>query len=145
MAFSLNTVALVGCGDYASPLVEGAVRRVVDLLGGMEAFVKPGQRVLLKPNLLSAHVPEDRVTTDPTVVRAVARMVLDVGGTPFIGDSPALASLRKIVGPSGYGRRVPGVGPGVGGILASPQGAAGRRSRPTGDSSWRKSCLRRMR
>ncbi len=101
MAFSLNTVALVGCSDYASPLVEGAVRRVVDLLGGMEAFVKPGQRVLLKPNLLSAHVPEDRVTTDPTVVRAVARMVLDVGGTPFIGDSPALASLRKIVGPSG--------------------------------------------
>jgi uncharacterized protein (DUF362 family)/Pyruvate/2-oxoacid:ferredoxin oxidoreductase delta subunit len=45
-------------------------------------------RVLLKPNLLSARLPEDAVDTHPEVVRAVARLVKGAGAVPFIGDSP---------------------------------------------------------
>jgi uncharacterized protein (DUF362 family)/Pyruvate/2-oxoacid:ferredoxin oxidoreductase delta subunit len=40
-------------------------------------------------NLLSASVHESAVVTHPTVVRAVAKEVLAVGGIPFIADSPS--------------------------------------------------------
>ena len=82
-------VVLTKCRDYESPDFETAVRRSVNQLGGMDTFVSPGDRVLIKPNLLSAHAPERRITTDPALVKAVTRMVLEVGGRPVIGDSPA--------------------------------------------------------
>ncbi|MHB1295998.1 MAG: DUF362 domain-containing protein [Anaerolineae bacterium] len=81
-------VALVGCPDYDLERVEAAVRRSVDLLGGMGAFVQPGQRVLLKPNLVRALPPERAATTHPTVVAAVAKLVIEAGGRPMIADSP---------------------------------------------------------
>jgi len=58
-------------------------------LGSMTQFVKRGDSVLLKINLLSARNPEQAVTTHPAVVGAVARAVRRAGGIPFIGDSPS--------------------------------------------------------
>jgi hypothetical protein len=48
-------VAVVRCEDYTPSNVLKAVKKAVDLLGGMERFVCPGQRALIKPNLLSIH------------------------------------------------------------------------------------------
>jgi uncharacterized protein (DUF362 family)/Pyruvate/2-oxoacid:ferredoxin oxidoreductase delta subunit len=73
----------------------------VDLLGGISAFVKPGDQVLLKPNLLAARAPEKRITTDPAIVRSVARLVLEAGGTPAVGDSPALETLQRVARKTG--------------------------------------------
>ena len=69
-------------------MVCGAIKRAVDSIGGIETFVKPGMKVLLKPNLLSARPPEDGVDTHPEVVRAVIRLVKSAGGVVRIGDSP---------------------------------------------------------
>jgi len=101
---ALSTISLVRCDTYESKAVESAVRRVVDLLGGISCFVKPGDRVLLKPNMLSAHSPERRITTDPEVVSAVVRLVLEAGGRPFIGDSPALDPFRRVASKTGMAR-----------------------------------------
>ena len=79
-------VAVVRCVDYEQ--VDEALRRAVDLVGGIGRYVRPGQRVVLKPNLLRAMPPEAGVTTHPSVVRAVARMVREVGARPVIADSP---------------------------------------------------------
>ncbi len=68
--------------------MDAAVRRSVDLLGGMSAFVRPGDRVLLKPNLLRPLPPERAATTHPAVVAAVAKLVAEAGGQPLILDSP---------------------------------------------------------
>lgn len=57
--------------------------------GGMDRFVKKNEKVLLKVNLLSAKEPEKAVTTHPEFTRAVAKAVKEVGGEPYIGDSPA--------------------------------------------------------
>jgi uncharacterized protein (DUF362 family) len=92
----MTTVSLVRCDTYESGTFEAAVHKAVDLTGGISRFVKPGDRVLIKPNLLSAKTPEKRVTTDPAMVRAVARMVLEAGGKPVIGDSPALEPFRRV-------------------------------------------------
>ncbi|MDD5429041.1 MAG: DUF362 domain-containing protein, partial [Candidatus Omnitrophica bacterium] len=81
-------VSLVKCQDYDRDKVFDAVKRCVDLVGGIGAYVRPGTKVLIKPNLLSARTPEEGVDTHPEVVRAVVRLVKAAQGVPIIGDSP---------------------------------------------------------
>jgi uncharacterized protein (DUF362 family)/ferredoxin len=83
-----QVVSLVTCRDYDLATVEAAVRRSLDLLGGMGAFVKPGQRVLLKPNLLRPLPPERAASTHPALIAAVAKLVIAAGGRPVIVESP---------------------------------------------------------
>jgi len=96
-----SDVSLVCCADYDQELVEQAVRRAVDLLGGISTFVKPGDRVLIKPNLLKACMPSGAVTTHPEILRATIRLVREAGGTALVGDSPGFGELRKVCERSG--------------------------------------------
>lgn len=86
-----SPVAFVRCICYEPAVVERALDEAMALLGGWGAFVRPGQRVLIKPNLLSDRAPEDAVTTHPEVVRAVVRAVKAQGAVALVGDSPASA------------------------------------------------------
>ena len=81
-------VSIVRCDEYDLDRIEDAVRRGIDLIGGMASFVEPGQRVLLKPNLVRSMTPDRAATTHPTVVAAVAKMVIEAGATPVIVESP---------------------------------------------------------
>lgn len=56
-----------------------ATRRAVELLGGMGRFVKPGLRVVVKPNIGFDRVPEQAANTNPEVVAAVVRLALEAG------------------------------------------------------------------
>lgn len=100
-------VAIVKCPDYQQPTVDQAVRESIDLLGGMSQFVQPGQKVLLKVNLLSATPPERGVVTHPAVVEAMVRLVQEAGSNPLIADSPGAsipytkAGLRRTYEASG--------------------------------------------
>jgi uncharacterized protein (DUF362 family) len=58
---------------------ERATRRAVEILGGMGAFVRAGQRVVVKPNIGWDRTPEQAANTHPEVVVAVARMCLEAG------------------------------------------------------------------
>lgn len=84
----MSKVALVKCDSYESSLVYKNVEKAIELLGGIEKFVKKGDKVLIKPNLLSPKSPDKAVTTHPEVVRAVIKLVKKVGAIPFVGDSP---------------------------------------------------------
>lgn len=81
-------VGIARCNSYKEGRVEDEVRRCIDLLGGITRFVKPGMRVLLKVNMLSATPPEKAVTTHPSVVRTLALLVKEAGGRPVVADSP---------------------------------------------------------
>jgi uncharacterized protein (DUF362 family)/NAD-dependent dihydropyrimidine dehydrogenase PreA subunit len=83
-----NKVSVVKCKDYELNNVEKSLRDSLDLLGGIKSFIKPGQRVCLKVNLLQASKPEQAITTHPAVVEAVANLVKEAGANPFIADSP---------------------------------------------------------
>ncbi|HEY3314673.1 MAG TPA: DUF362 domain-containing protein [Bacillota bacterium] len=82
-------VSIVRCGTYDQAAVDAAVAESIRLVGGMGRYVQPGQRVLIKVNLLSRKKPEEAVTTHPAVVEAVVKLVQAAGGRPVIGDSPA--------------------------------------------------------
>ena len=94
-------VCLSPCTSYAPDAVRAAVEAATAPLGGIAAHVQRGDHVLLKPNFLMAARPEQAVCTHPAVVRAVAELVLDCGGRPFVADSPAWGSARGVAKANG--------------------------------------------
>lgn len=94
-------VSLQKAADYDPGLILDAMRRSLKPLGGITAFVRTGQRVLLKPNLLGGFPEKRAVTTHPSVVRAAIRLVQEAGGRALVGDSPAMATLPHAARASG--------------------------------------------
>lgn len=90
-------VSVQRCNSYDQDEVQDALNKVLDSLGGMRAFVKSGDRVLLKPNLLAPRPAESAVCTHPQVVRAAAIEVLEAGGKVYLGDSPAVGSMAGVL------------------------------------------------
>jgi len=90
-----SSVSIVKCPNYDENKVLSGLRRSIDLIGGIQTFVKKGHHVLLKPNLLYGKSPEKAVTTHPAIVKGVIEIVREAGGVPFIGDSPSIGSLMK--------------------------------------------------
>ncbi len=85
------TVSVVRLDSYdEQEVVDRAMRESLAPFGGMGAIVSPGQRVLLKPNLVAPSKPELAVTTHPAIVRAAIRLVKEAGGICFIGDGPGV-------------------------------------------------------
>jgi len=94
-------VCIGRCETYEYPLLREAVVSLLKPLGGIEAFVGRGDRVLLKPNMLAPKPPEAAVTTHPALVRVVAELVMASGGEVVIGDSPGLGGFRRVAEKSG--------------------------------------------
>jgi uncharacterized protein (DUF362 family)/Pyruvate/2-oxoacid:ferredoxin oxidoreductase delta subunit len=82
-------VSIASCEAYELHTVRQGLAAVLAPLGGVGRFVRPGMKVLLKPNLLTAADPQRAVTTHPVVVQAIAELVQEAGGVVSIGDSPA--------------------------------------------------------
>lgn len=85
----MNKVSIVPCSDYSS--AKEAIARALDLLGGLEKVIDPGDSVLLKPNILAASPPEAATTTHPAVVSAMCEFVLAAGGKPVVGDGAGIS------------------------------------------------------
>jgi uncharacterized protein (DUF362 family)/Pyruvate/2-oxoacid:ferredoxin oxidoreductase delta subunit len=67
----------------------------VELLGGLDRFVAPGERLLLKPNILVGEPPERAVTTHPSVLAASIRLLQQGGATVVFGDSPGVEAASR--------------------------------------------------
>jgi uncharacterized protein (DUF362 family) len=72
--------------------LDRALARLLAPLGGMAAFVRSGQSVVLKPNLGFPNAPEVRATTSPWLTVAVVRAVQACGARRIlIADYPCRA------------------------------------------------------
>jgi uncharacterized protein (DUF362 family) len=98
----MTSVSLLRSRSYAVDDLSDKLHQVMAPLGGMAAIVKPGDRVLLKPNLLTGSRPTKECVTRPEVVYCVAKMVQAAGGQPFLGDSPAFGSAHGVAKANGY-------------------------------------------
>lgn len=85
----MNRVSIVRCPDYSE--TESAIAEALEVLGGLENIIHPGERVLLKPNILAATPPESAVTTHPLVVASMCKFVLQAGGKPVVGDGAGIS------------------------------------------------------
>ena len=78
-----------------------AARAAVEMLGGMKAFVKRGQRVLIKPNMSFAQPVEAATNTHPDVVRELAIMCKEAGASSVLVLDHTLASPQRCLELSG--------------------------------------------
>lgn len=98
----MSQVSLIEAQSYDLQELRFCLENLLSPLGGMSAFVKEGDRVLLKPNLLTASRPTKECTTRKEIVYCVAQMVIEAGGKPFLGDSPAFGSAAGVAKANGY-------------------------------------------
>jgi uncharacterized protein (DUF362 family) len=98
----MTCVSLINSLNYDLPALKDSVIRLLEPLGGIENFVKQGDRVLLKPNLLTGSRPSKECITRKEIVFCVAQLVQEAGGKPFLGDSPGFGSAKGVAKNNGY-------------------------------------------
>jgi len=87
LSVSRAKVAVVRCPAYEAEALSRAVRRSLELLGGLDDWLKPGTKVFAKINHLSPHAPPDRaICTHPLFVREVLRALLERNVRLTVGD-----------------------------------------------------------
>ncbi|HDM09023.1 MAG: DUF362 domain-containing protein [Deltaproteobacteria bacterium] len=84
--------------------ISEAVRKALDLIGGIEDIIKPGNLVLINPSWVAPPVEREAgCITLPEVSRAVADVVRDLGARPVIAESSAVGvDTEKVIQSSGY-------------------------------------------
>ncbi|HPG39917.1 MAG TPA: DUF362 domain-containing protein [bacterium] len=81
-----NQVFAVRCRDYSQ--LSQQVNTLLELAGGLEQYIKPGEKIVLKPNLLMAAAPEKCATTHPELLSAIGTHVRQLGGQAILAESP---------------------------------------------------------
>jgi len=82
------------------------VRAALAKLGGMERFVEPDARVVVKPNVLTGRPPEYATTTNPIVVATVVRLCLEAGAAEVTVLDYPTSSPRAAFKESGLAQAV---------------------------------------
>lgn len=98
----MPTVSLIRADSYELNALRSRLKILLEPIGGIQAFVKEGDRVLLKPNLLTGSRPTKECVTRPELVYCIAQLVKEAGGKPFLGDSPAFGSAKGVAKANGY-------------------------------------------
>lgn len=93
----MYTVSLRYQKTYALKKVRDCLEEILSASWGSFSSLKPGDYVLLKPNLLSAKPPESAVTTHPIVIEAMIQILVDAGCKITVGDSPAIHKFSTVL------------------------------------------------
>jgi len=82
--------------DYLG--VRKAVKKSLDLIGGLDSLVSPGDRVLVKPNLIGPYHYTTGAITSPHVIRALCELAKEAGARKVtIADGSAVGSETEEV------------------------------------------------
>lgn len=100
-------VAVVRCKTYDVETVKPALEEALNAVKGLD-FVKPGMKIIIKPNLVSFKKPDAAATTHPALLEALVEMLLARGADVTIGDSPggphSLPLLNRVYAATGMDR-----------------------------------------
>jgi len=77
------------------------VRAAVDAVGGMGRFVRPGETVLVKPNMAWDRTPEQGANTNPEVVAEVVRLCRAAGARRVIVAENTIHDAQRVAERSG--------------------------------------------
>ena len=92
-------VSIVKCKSYQPDELAQKIGEALRLVGGIERFIRPGSKVLVKPNLLMAATPDAAITTHPEFVRQVLRLLKGINCRIYLGDGPSVfgSQMENIV------------------------------------------------
>ena len=83
---------MVACDSYDDAKVCEALKKGIGLIGGLTGIIKPGDKILLKPNVLIGSAPEKCVCTHPAVLKAAGEILMEAGAIVSCGDSPGFGT-----------------------------------------------------
>lgn len=81
-------VSVVKCADYKDDNVFSALNKTFDNMGGIEKYIKPGMKVVIKANLLMKKNPSAATTTHPSVIKGLTKIIQKAGASVLLADSP---------------------------------------------------------
>ncbi|NLY71350.1 MAG: DUF362 domain-containing protein [Clostridiales bacterium] len=95
----MSKVIIKECKDYNLDNLIEKINQGIGRLGGWDLFVKPGDKVLLKVNLIGPKSSDSGAVTHCEFVRALTRILKQRGCEVWIGDSSggALAGVAPTV------------------------------------------------
>lgn len=86
----MTRVSIVKVAGRDRAQVAAGVRQAIQLAGGMSDQIRPGMRVMIKPNMVAPPTSADAgACTSPLVCQAVADAVKELGARPIIAESSA--------------------------------------------------------
>ncbi len=83
----MNRIAAAECPDYSGEAVSFALDRVIEQTGGLE-WVRPGMRIIVKPNLVAKLNPERAATVHPQLLVELVKKLRVRDAEVIVGDSP---------------------------------------------------------
>ena len=78
-----------------------ALRAALDAIGGIGRFIRPGERVLLKPNVAYIRTPEQGVNTNPVLVGEIVRQCMTAGASEVLVTDYGANDPRRAFSRSG--------------------------------------------
>lgn len=103
-AVSSKSDVYVGKGS-----AEEVLPKILKKMGGLEQFVKPGSRVLIKPNMSFANPPEWGTGTSPEAVATMAKMCIDAGAKRVIVCDNTLREPELCKEKTGIAKAIKGI------------------------------------
>lgn len=93
-----SKVVVLPCEDYEEEKIYRLLRKGMEVLGGVSAFIGKEEKILLKPNLLKKAEVEKAVITHPAVVGAFARFLREEGYANIVlADSCGHGSTSQVI------------------------------------------------
>jgi uncharacterized protein (DUF362 family)/NAD-dependent dihydropyrimidine dehydrogenase PreA subunit len=80
-------VVIKECKSYDLNLLISKINSGIEILGGWGKFIQPGNKVLLKVNMIGPKSSDSAGVTHSEFVRALVRILKEQGCTVWIGDS----------------------------------------------------------
>lgn len=84
----MEKVSVLKCNDYEIEKLDKIIEKHFAALSNGTTIIKPGDTVVIKPNLVICKAPVEAVTTHPAFIAAIIRAVKRRGGNPVIAESP---------------------------------------------------------
>ena len=100
-----STVSMAEGTDYGA-----LVSKVLSPLGGLQNFIKKGQKVVIKPNIGWDRTPEQGANTHPEVVKALARLALEAGAAQVLVFDRPCNEERRCYNNSGIKKAIEAIG-----------------------------------
>ncbi|MCC9294907.1 DUF362 domain-containing protein [Clostridium sp. WLY-B-L2] len=100
----MSTVSIVKTNGNAEKDIDAAVRKSVEMIGGLKDIIRPGNIVLINPNLVAPG--KDRLSGAVTryeVCKSIADITKELGAEPIIAESSAAGvDTEKVMEFGGY-------------------------------------------
>ena len=93
----LTCATLIKCSDYDQLRIAMAIEKQFTNSGVLGKSIKPGDKVLVKPNLIAPKSKKCATQTDPMVIYETVKFLKDFGAKPFVADSPAWSDTETCI------------------------------------------------